>query len=453
MKKNQSAREVALELLIRIEKDKSFSHLIISKTLQDNNLSEKDANLLTEIVYGTLERKITLAYYLKPYMKTKKTPVPWVVTLLQMSVFQMEFLDKIPTYAIINEAVEIAKRKGHKGIAAFVNGVLRNFARQGPPDTSLIKDPIERLAIETSHPQWLIARWVELYGFETTKKMSEHNVTKKAMAIRVNQLKATRQEMLEQLEEMGIKAIASPYVPDGIIIHSGNILKTDLIEKGYATIQDQSSMFATLALQLESEMKVLDTCSAPGGKATYIGELMQNKGEVYAHDLHQNKISLIENNALRLDLTNIKTTQKDARKLREIYPAGYFDRILVDAHCSGLGVVRTKPDIKYNKRIEDSERLQQIQLDILHHIAPLLKNNGKIVYSTCTVDTTENEEVIRLFLESNSNYQVDKQFLRETKSILSGAHISEYGVQLFPHTMNGDGFFVSRLIKVIQRDK
>lgn len=443
-----NVRELALNLIERIEKDSSFSHLIISQAIEKERVNEKDANLLTEIVYGTIDRKITLQYYLTPFLVAKKQPEHWVLLLLKMSIYQMVFLDKLPTYAVINEAVEIAKKKGHKGIASFVNGVLRNFSRKGPVDLASIEDPVIRLSVQTSHPDWLVRRWIHHYGEEVTEKMCRANITKKPMTVRVNTLKKSRQDVIEELEAKGLTVEPSALIKDAIIIHYGNVLKTKLIEEGIITIQDQSSMFATLALEVERGMKVLDTCSAPGGKATYIGELMHNEGEIFAHDLHANKIKLIRNNAKRLGLSNIEATKQDARKLRELYTNESFDRILVDAPCTGYGVIRSKPDIKYRKQLQDSEKLQLIQLEILQEVAPLLKINGKLVYSTCTVEKLENEDVVRTFIEKNPNYIVDLQFLNEAKALLNDAHISSYGVQIFPQTLNSDGFFICRLIKL-----
>lgn len=441
-------RHIALDLLFRIEKQGSFSHLLISNTLQKKKLTNVDEKLLTELVYGTLERKLTLDYYLEHFVQKRKKIEDWVWMLLRLSVFQIVYLEKVPEYAIINEAVEIAKKRGHKGVTSFVNGVLRNVVRNGVPDFSTIENPLKRLAIETSHPEWLIERWVTQFGFDVTEKMCKANLERKPVSIRVNRIRMTRDELIDKLQNQGISATFSKYTNDGIIIQDGNVLKTDYIDKGYATIQDQSSMLAVLSLQIEPNMKVLDTCSAPGGKATYIGELMNNTGEIYAYDLHQNKTKLIEKNAERLGLTNIKVGQHDARKLQSTHPEKSFDRILIDAPCSGLGVIRTKPDIKYEKELKDIEKLHEVQFSILEHVAPLLKDDGKLIYSTCTVEKLENDEVIKKFLNNNEHFEVDQTFLNEMKQIaIEDIAISEFGVQIFPHSINSDGFYISRIVR------
>lgn len=439
-------RQVALDILMRIEKQGSFSHILIDDAIRKNKVSEKDEKLLTEIVYGTIERKMTLDYYLSSFIKSKKKVADWVMMLLRLSVFQFVYLDKVPAYAIIHEAVEIAKNRGHKGIASFVNGVLRNVERRGVEDINTMDDPIERLAIATSHPKWLVQRWVDHYGYDITKNMCETNVQKKPISIRVNQMKTTKSEVMEELKQFEIDASFSPFVNDGILIDKGNVLKTDLLEKGYVTIQDQSSMLAANAVEVAPHMTVLDTCSAPGGKTTYISEMMNDTGEIYAYDINKNKTRFIQRNAERLGLTNIIVGSKDARKLRTVHQDESFDRILIDAPCSGLGVIRSKPDIKYSKQIQDIEKLQTSQYAIIEHVAPLLKVGGKLVYSTCTVETLENEEVVKRFIKNHPHFKVDERFLEEVSKFRNlEANISTYGIQIFPQTMNADGFFISRL--------
>lgn len=445
---DKNVRKVALEVLLRVEKEGGFSHLLLSQEMKKSNVASIDEGLLTEIVYGTMERKLTLDFYLEPFISKPQKVNEWVRMLLRMSLFQMEYLDKVPSYAVINEAVNIAKQKGHRGIASFVNGVLRSIQRKGVPSLSSIKDPVERLAIETSHPVWLVKRWIASFGFEVTKEMCEKNLEKKPISIRVNTLKTTKQEVLTRLEEEKIEAVPSSLIDDAIIIHHGNILKTQLLEEGYITIQDVSSMLAAQSLQVSEEMSVLDACSAPGGKATFLAEQMNNTGTVYAYDLHKNKINLITDQANRLGLSNIVIKVQDARKIQHIHEQEFFDRILIDAPCSGLGVIRSKPDIKYNKKKEDLERLQSIQLNILQEVAPLLKKDGKLVYSTCTVDPAENEEVVKQFLQLQPTYKVDETWLEGLQqSKYERANVTECGVQLFPQTFNSDGFFMTRLIR------
>ncbi len=290
-----------------------------------------------------------------------------------MSVYQMQFLDRVPDHAIIHEAAEIAKHRGHKGIASFVNGVLRSVQRNGVPDTSKIEDDAKRLAVETSHPEWLIRRWVDMYGWRVTEDMCHANSSQKPMSVRVQPLKISRDRAMDELHELGFETRESGFSGQGIIIDKGNILKTWLFDEGYVTIQDQSSMLVTEMLQAEPGMAVLDACSAPGGKVTHTAEKMENKGSVAAYDLHAKKAKQIRQKADQLGLTIINAKQGDARKLQTEHKQESFDRILVDAPCSGFGVIRGKPDIKYNKQEKDIHQLAQIQADILEQVAPLLK--------------------------------------------------------------------------------
>lgn len=449
----QNVREVALDLLIRMEKAGSFSHLLITHAISDGKVNAKDEALLTELVYGTMERKLTLAYDLSHFVQTKKQVMDWVQTLLQLSLYQLRYLDAVPTYAIIDEAVNIAKKRGHKGIASFVNGVLRNADRKGAPDFSTIENHVERLAIETSHPMWMVERWIASYGWDITEEMCMMNITKKPLTIRVNTQKISRADLMEKLHEENIECVASSYSKYGIIIRNGNIFKTSIISDGLATVQDISSILAASFLDAQDHMTVLDCCSAPGGKATYLAERMHNTGKVFAYDIHKNKTKLIKQNAKRLGLDHIQVGNHDARKLDEIHKENEFERIIVDAPCSGLGIIRSKPDIKYNKSVTDIEQLSRVQTDILQQIAPLLKENGKMVYSTCTIDRLENEEVVEAFLRNNPAFKVDPTFFEEVRDMhLEKINISDVGLQLFPQSCDGDGFFVTRLVRVCNED-
>ncbi|WP_188454439.1 16S rRNA (cytosine(967)-C(5))-methyltransferase RsmB [Virgibacillus oceani] len=443
-----SLRETVVNLLLRIEKDNGFSHLLIDHEIKSGKVSPKDEGLLTEIVYGTTQRKLTLDYYLESFIDTRKKLDDWVVMLLRMSVYQMVYLDKIPDHAIIHEAVEIAKRRGHKGIASLVNGVLRSVQRNGVPDTSMVKDDVKRIAIETSHPEWLVKRWVFMYGGKVTKEMCEANLVRKAVSIRVQPLRISRDHAMKVLREQGFETRVSDFSDQGIIVEKGNILKTDLFKSGFVTIQDQSSMLVAEMLDLRPGMNVLDACSAPGGKATHIAEKMQNQGKLYAYDLHAKKAKLVNKKALDLELSIITADHADARKLHTIHREENFDRILIDAPCSGLGVIRGKPEIKYTKQASDIHNLAAIQLNILQRVAPLLKKGGRLIYSTCTVDREENEGVVKSFLEEHPDYHIDTEFFEELPTIFEQSPgITDYGLQLFPQTFQTDGFFLTRLIR------
>ncbi|MGM8364186.1 16S rRNA (cytosine(967)-C(5))-methyltransferase RsmB [Virgibacillus sp. W0181] len=443
---NYHLRKSILDLLLRMEEGGGYSHLLISNEIKNKQIATKDEGLFTEIVYGTMERKLTLDFYLEPFVQKNKKLEPWVRMLLRMSVYQIVYLDKVPDYAVINESVEIAKQRGHKGVASLVNGVLRSLQRKGVSDPATITDKVKRLSIETSHPEWLVNRWIQYYGFDTTKNMCEANLQHKPTAVRVQQLRISRDQAMETLRNEGYQIKPSILSNHGIIIERGNILKSQLFMDGLLTIQDQASMLVAEMLDVKPGMNVLDACSAPGGKATHAAEIMENEGTIQAYDLHKNKLKLIKERAAKLELTIINVKQGDARQLQSIHDKESFDRIIVDAPCSGLGVIQGKPDVKYNKSEQDIARLAIIQLEILEAVAPLLKKDGRLIYSTCTVDREENEQIVKRFLKRYITFEVDNAFFNHLPDTLKNTEgQSEYGLQLFPQTFQSDGFFLTRL--------
>lgn len=448
MSSKYQLRESILALLERIEGSNGYSHILIDQEIRKKQFTPKDQALLTEVVYGTVQRKLTLDHYLDDYIDHRKKISPWVRMLLRMSVYQMCFLDRVPSHAIIHEAVEIAKKRGHKGIGSFVNGVLRNLQRNGVPDIKNLQPLDRRISIETSTPEWLVTRWLSMYGEKTTIDMCTENLTHKQMSVRIQSIKISREEAMEQLMQEGIKTEASRISDDGIIVLEGNVLNTALFQNGFLTVQDQGSMLVGSIMKVENGMHVLDCCSAPGGKTTHIAEKMNGTGTVFAYDIQKNKIHRLKKRAEQLELGNIHAEEGDARQLQKKHPHKSFERVLVDAPCSGLGVIRTKPDIKYQKEEADIQRLATIQKDILHHVAPLIKQDGYLIYSTCTVDKEENENVVQTFLHEHPEFMVDETFFSELPSALDGCQgITEWGVQIFPQTIGSDGFFLTRLKK------
>jgi 16S rRNA (cytosine967-C5)-methyltransferase len=437
-KRNKTVREAALEVIEAVEKNQSYSNLLLHSVIEKNELPSKDIGLLTELTYGTIQRKMTLDFYLAPFIKGKLDE--WVRNLLRLSLYQLVYLDRIPDRAVFYEAVEIAKKRGHKGISGLINGVLRSVQRKGLPTLDSIHDPIERVSIETSHPYWLVKRWEIQFGLEKTKRMCETNLIAPNQTARVNTTKISREELMTLLTDNGNEVRESPIAPEAIQSLRGNLAKTDAYRSGLCTIQDESSMLVSYALKLEEGMKVLDACAAPGGKTTHIAEKLSGSGEVHALDLHKHKVKLIDENATRLGLNNVYTSALDSRKAGEIFEKESFDRILVDAPCSGLGVLRRKPDIKYAKKESDLLSLQKIQLDILSAVAPLLKKDGLLVYSTCTVDQNENEGTVSAFLSDHPEFE-----FHALDHLPDAVHpfIEGSQMQIFPHDFGGDGFFIS----------
>ncbi len=439
-----NVRTIALDLLIDIEKNKSYSNLALNKVMTENNLISQDAGLLTEIVYGTIQRKLTLDYYLQPFVQ-KKIDL-WVRILLRMSVYQMVYLDKVPDHAIIHEAVEIAKEKGHAGIASFVNGVLRNLQRKGVLSVTDIKDPIEQLSIATSHPKWLVKLWTDQIGLENTKQICQLNLQPPVQTARVNLAKSTRERVVTLLEDEGYTVQLSDIFPQSIQNKRGNLAFSMAYQQGLITIQDESSMLVADVVSPQPNEVILDACAAPGGKTSHLLEKLNGTGKVVALDIHKHKIKLIHATATRLGLSALETRQLDARLAQENYPASSFDRILVDAPCSGLGVLRRKPEAKYEKTTEDIARLSAIQLNLLQQVSTLLKPGGTLVYSTCTINQSENEQVVKAFLQENAAFEKDFSIKDGLPEKIS-PFVKENYVQIFPHYFGSDGFFIASFKK------
>lgn len=446
--KKKNVREAAVELLEAIEKNQSYSNLLLNSTIEKNKIPTIDIGLLTEITYGTLQRRMALDYFLKPFIKKSKNLENWVRQLLRITLYQMVYLDKIPDRAAIFEAVEIAKKRGHKGIAGMVNGVLRSIQREGLPSLEQVSDPVEKLSIETSHPEWLVKRWVDQFGYERTKEMCEINLTAPLQTARVNLTKTTVTEVIEDLDEEGFLVEKSPIIPEAIRALRGNLAFSRAFKKGMITIQDESSMLAAYALAPGQNELILDACAAPGGKTTHIAETMKLTGGVISLDLHEHKVKLINENAKRLGLGNIRTIAMDSRKAGEHFQEEYFDRILLDAPCSGLGVMRRKPDMKYTKKEQDLYQLSTIQLNLLNSVSSLVKKGGILVYSTCTVDKEENEGTVLKFLQEHPEFERDAS-LKERMPEAIQPLVSAGFLQILPQDIGSDGFFIAVLRKKV----
>lgn len=439
---NGNVRDAALSILLEIHENQAYSNLLLNRTIKKYNIDSKDRGLLTELTYGTLQHRITLDYYLEPFVRGKLDH--WVRELLRLSIYQIVYLTKIPPHAVVHEAVEIAKRRGHKRIAPTVNGILRSVLREGVRPIEEITDEVERMSIETSHPTWLIRRWIEQYGRDEALAMAHENNHPARMTARVNTLKGNVPDAIAALAREGVEVKKGEIIPESIQSASGSLANTESYTNGLLSIQDESSMLPVLALDVRPDMKVLDMCAAPGGKTTFIAEKMGDRGEIYAHDLHDHKLTLIESNAKRLGIQSIHTKSGDSRKLDEVYERESFDRILVDAPCSGLGVIRRKPEIKYNKTEKDIHALTTIQEELLETAYRLVKRGGVVVYSTCTVDYDENEGMVQKFLAKHDDVSL---LPLETFKEIEAVNVNNHLLQVLPQHFGGDGFFVAAFEK------
>lgn len=447
----KNARELALYVLMDVEEKKAYSNLQLKHALAGKEWDSREVNLTTELVYGTLSRLNTLDWMISHYLSKPISKLEnWVKWLLRISFYQLTYLDRIPSRAVVHEGVEIAKRWGHKGISGMVNGVLRNRLRN-PEKAEIPADlpPVQRISLTYSHPEWLVKKWIEQFGVEETEQMCEENNFPPEINLRANALKGTREELMETIKNQLPKAYVQPskVVPMGVVLsESGNIGQLPAYREGLCTVQDESSMLVGEALAPLPGMKVLDVCAAPGGKSTHIAEKMNNQGKVLSMDIHPHKLKLIEENGQRLGISIIETRAGDAREVDRILNGETFDRILVDAPCTGLGVIRRKPDIRWAKTEKDEE-IHRIQYAILCSAASLLKPEGKLVYSTCTVQREENQDVIQRFLQEHPDWELDSTLAKDLPVLIGEkyATLKDGYVQILPHHFHSDGFFIARL--------
>lgn len=414
------AREHAYTILNQYFEDQSYVNITLNEVLKNSELKREDKDLCTTIVYGTIQNLLYIQYLLQPYIKGKRVKKK-VRTILYLSIYQLVYLNKIPTYAIINEAVEIAKKQGYQ-TSQFVNGVLRNFERNEKRSLDEL-DELERISIETSHPLWMVKMFNKQYGLEATKKICfEDNLTPTRSG-RVNTLKISKDELLK--EDCFINGTLAK---DAILYKRGNLANTSYFKEGKVTIQDESSQLVARLLDPKEDDYVLDMCSAPGSKTTHLAALMNNKGRIDAYDLYEHKVKLVKFNLRRLGVKNVFVEAYDSTKLKDKYDKETFDRILLDAPCSGFGVLKRKPEIKYHdSNVMDG--LLPLQALLLENAYYLLKKGGTMVYSTCTINKKENEWMIQKFIDKHPDMEIEQQ-----RTILN----YEY------HT---DGFFMCKMKK------
>ena len=390
-------REIALKTIYKINQEQAYSNLALDEELKQNRkiLNEKDIGLISEITYGVTTWKLTLDTIIKKHSKIKLKKIsPWIINILRMGIYQIIFLDKIPKSAAVNESVNLAKRYGHTSSSNFVNAILRKVE---------IKNNVERISKTTSTPEWIVKKLIEDNGLEKTKEICENSNLHPKVTIRINKLKNTKQELENSLKEKNIEFQETEYEDFLILERVKNLENMDLFKEGKFTIQDISAGLTAKVLEPKENENVLDACSAPGGKTTYMAELMNNKGNIEAWDIHEHRTKLVMENAKRLGINIIKTNTKDATKYYEELN-GKFNKILLDVPCLGIGVIKRKPDIKWQRKEEDIEEITKIQEKILENCSQYLKSGGELVYSTCSILKNENENIVNEFLKNNSQF-------------------------------------------------
>ena len=408
-------REAALKALVLCQKDGAYLNIALRDILAASDMDARDCALATTLAMGVMKNIFYIDNIIENLssIKLKKLSV-WIHNILRIGIYSHRFLDRVPVSATVNECVRLARRYGHSSSAGFVNAILRKAASSGDflPEN---KESDEYISIRYSLPLWLSSMWKkEGYGEDFFASMN----VEPPVTVRLNTIKG--EALAEDFEKI-------PQLPHGYIFHGGGSVENSaLYRDGLIAVQDGASQLAVLALDVKKDMRVLDLCSAPGGKTAYIAQLMENSGEVISCDIHEHKLVLIENNMSRLGITNVSVMQNDATILREDF-VGAFDRVLADVPCSGLGVLRRKPDIRLNKSPFANDELVKIQRQILENAAKYVKKGGKLLYSTCTINSAENENAVCGFLKEHPEFTL----LEER--------------QLLPHKDNTDGFFYASL--------
>lgn len=437
-----NSREIAVKVLDRVIREGAYSNIILSKELNASDLSDQDKGLTTEIVYGTLRRLKTIDMILASLVKDLSVMDKKVLTILRVAIYQMKFLDKIPPYAACNEAVELAKEVSEKD-GKLVNGILRNYLSKDGNVEINFRNKIDELAFNLSFEPWMIRMLIKQYGEAEAVRILEELNNTPGVTVRVNNIKADYEDVFEELESEGYEVEEGEVCPEAISITGGKgIEKNQAFIDGKITVQDESAMLIAPLLDIEDNLTVIDLCCAPGGKTTHIGELLNNTGKVLAFDLYPQKLELVRENAERLGITNIDLGEMDATKLN-VNLIGLADRVLIDVPCSGIGIIRKKPEIKWTKKRSEIKELVEIQRQIMDNAWEYLKKDGVMVYSTCTVNKEENQENITWFLNKHKDAKIEKIFVGREENL----RYDDLGtLTIFPNQYM-DGFFVTKIKK------
>ncbi|MFA6074419.1 MAG: 16S rRNA (cytosine(967)-C(5))-methyltransferase RsmB [Negativicutes bacterium] len=437
-----NAREAALVAVNAVMIDKAYANIAVAKMLRSATIPDKDRKLFVELTYGSIKALGTLDWFISHYVDSIKKIDPIVLNVLRIGYYQLFFLDKIPVSAACNEAVNLTKKYSNGGAAKFVNAVMRAAVRQ--PEKIKYPDqetqPARYIALKFFHPLWLVERWIKQFGFEQTEKLCEFDNTKPELSVRVNSLTANIADIEQKLKAQNYQVQFSKWSPDGLLLSGIERLdELNELQSGSVVIQDESSQLVAYVLNPQPGEFVIDCCAAPGGKTTHIAALMKNRGRVVACDIFQHKIDMITQNVGLAGASIVEPVLCDARTIGEKYYR-QADRVLVDAPCSGLGILRKKADLRWKKQPDQFGELYDLQRDILNSAAQAVRIGGEMVYSTCTTDTTENEAVVERFLCEHNDFELvnaGKRMPCEEKS--------EIMINMRPFSDQTDGFFIALL--------
>lgn len=456
----QSARELAYISLEKCEKQQKYSNLEIDAAIEKYKLKGAEKGLYVSLVYGVIERKITLDFILSVLSSRPLESLDRRILIpLRLGLYQLIFMDKIPESACVDESVKLAKRTSN-GFGGFVNAVLRSFLREC--NGANIKDLNEILGLEKfakayekldeykkmsvlySYPEWLCRKFAEAYSKEDAIGIMTSQNGNTSLTLRVNTHKTNRGDLIDELSRRGIDAYPAKYSPFGIDLYGAPVSEiSDILDSGDAFVQDEASQMAVIALGAEPGETLIDCCACPGGKSFSSALLMANRGKVFSCDLHKSKLSLIEKGAKRLGIDIINAIEADSSKpceALEHFRTNGADKVLCDVPCSGLGVIAKKPEIRY-KNEEEINRLPEIQLKILENCSGYVKCGGRLVYSTCTINPDENENNVNRFLEKHPEFEVSDFEFQDIKS-------KNGMLTLMPHIHHTDGFFISVMKRI-----
>jgi 16S rRNA (cytosine967-C5)-methyltransferase len=434
------ARCTAYLTLQQIYLKDDYTDVALNRILHQNQLREQDRGLATELVYGIVRKQRTLDTLINQLgKKTADQQPPKLRIILHLGLYQLRYLDQIPPSAAVNTSVELAKTQGLKKLSGVVNGVLRQYLRlaQEKDPLQLPDDPIQRLGVLYSFPDWMILNWIEQFGEAEAEKLCAWFNQTPQLHLRINPLQTTVEEVQTAFAEKGITTEKIPELPQGLRLLSspGKISDLPGYDQGWWTVQDGSAQLVSHILDPQPGETIIDACAAPGGKTTHIAELMGDRGIVWGRDRASSRLKKVQENAQRLKLRCIQTQAGDSRRYAEF--TGIADKVLLDAPCSGLGTLHKRPDLRWRKTFENTRELSELQRELLNQAATWTKPNGVLVYATCTLNPVENEQVVQSFLHTHSQWQLST--LQTPLATNSG------WLKILPHYHNMDGFFIAHL--------
>ncbi len=427
MAENKNVRRASLDILLRMEQDagEGYSNRLLDAAISKYGFDGADRALLSRLVSGVTERRITLDYIISKFSKSPLSKLdPDALCLLRMGIYQLRYLDRIPSHAAVNETVSLARSRSR----GFINAILRSYLRSGEIKFPQKPEP-ERLSVAYSAPRGLCEKLISVFGAENAEKILASYLETPALTLRVNTLRTTREELIGKLTDEGFEAVPTARSPYGIRVNGPGL--PSAISEGLAYVQDEASQISSLVLDPREGESVLDACACPGGKSFSAAMLMKNSGSITSCDLHASKLPLIDSGASRLGISIIKTEERDSSKPQ----GGEYDRIICDVPCSGLGVAAKKTEIKYRSPEANAE-LPTLQYDILCAVSQSLKTGGVLVYSTCTILPEENEDNVRHFLSEHKNFEA-LPFEGAPEGMLTLLPCAEH-----------DGFFISKLTRI-----